>query len=68
MPPQYLGLYRDNVKGNGNYYITIGYILGLYLGCGCIGVLLFLEAACIVSCQHDGFIFEVPTTIWAPSI
>ena len=25
-----LGLYRDNGKENGNYYIIIGYILGLY--------------------------------------
>ena len=24
-----LGLYRDNGKENGNYHITIGYILGL---------------------------------------
>ena len=24
-----LGLYRDNGKENGNYYIRIGYILGL---------------------------------------
>ena len=24
-----LGLHRDNGKENGNYYITIGYILGL---------------------------------------
>ena len=24
-----LGLFRDNGKGNGNYSITIGYILGL---------------------------------------
>ena len=28
-----LGLYRDNGKENGNYYIIIGYILGLYWGC-----------------------------------
>ena len=26
----YLGLFRDNGKENGNYYIIIGYILGLY--------------------------------------
>ena len=25
-------LYRDNGKGNGSYYIIIGYILGLYRG------------------------------------
>ena len=25
----FLGLYRDNGKENGNYYIIIGYILGL---------------------------------------
>ena len=31
-----LGLYRDNGKENGNYYIIIGYILGLY------GVVIFL--------------------------
>ena len=24
------GLYRDNGKENGNYYIIIGYILGIY--------------------------------------
>ena len=28
--PPYLGLYRDNGKENGNYYIITGYILGLY--------------------------------------
>ena len=25
-------IYRDNGKENGNYYIIIGYILGLYWG------------------------------------
>ena len=29
-----LGLYRDNGKENGNYYIIIGYILGLYYSVG----------------------------------
>ena len=25
----FIGIYRDNGKENGNYYSTIGYILGL---------------------------------------
>ena len=31
-PEGNLGLYRDNGKENGDYYIIIGYMLGLYWG------------------------------------